>query len=154
MTTITAIVTAIVTALTADLGTIDLSTTDQVQEGTFVRPPGSEAFAAVLPPRLLDSQGQARNLCYLETYEVVVRLWAPVPAATHESRVARSRLLQAEAQKALDGARDDTSTAIWRCVRWAVTGGDPHPAPAGAADWAHVALTITLTYRRGTGTGA
>lgn len=147
---------AIVAALAVDLGTYDLSATDQVQEGTFVQPPGSVAFAAVLPAQQIGAENQARNTLVLDTYLVRVRLWAPVTATTTGDRVSRGRLLAEEARTAIERARDTLGNALWKCVAFAVTDSVPHPSPATAAGpgWARAELTITLTFRRASGSGA
>lgn len=154
MTTITAVVAAIVTALSANLGTYNLSGSDQVKEGTYEKPPGSVAFAAVLPAEMTGSVGQMRNTAYLEDWQIRVRLWAPYTADTSGNRVQAARTLASEAKKALDGARDSLSgNALWKCVRFAVTDENPAPVNASApSTWAHAEITLTLTLRRATQT--
>lgn len=154
MTTISAVVAAIVTALSANLGTYNLSGSDQVKEGTYDKPPGSVAFAAVLPAEMTGAVGQMRNTAYLEDWTIKIRLWAPYTADTTGNRVQAARTLASEAKKALDAARDSsTGTALTRCVRFATTGESPAPVNASApSTWAHVELTLTLTLRRATQT--
>lgn len=153
MTTLAAVTAAIVAALAANLGTFDLSATDQVKVGTYTSPPGSVAFAAIVPPRQTSSVGQMRNTAYLETYEIEVRLWAPVTASTTGDQASRAALIAAEAKKALDLARDTGGNALWKCVRFASTNGGPGPAAATAQPtWAYATVQLTLTLRRGTQT--
>jgi hypothetical protein len=155
MTTLPLVVSAILTALTANLGTFDLSTADQVQEGTWESPPGSVAFACLPPAELVSSTPEARGAIYAETYRQTVRLWAPCTASTTEARASTSRQLAAQAVQVLDNAHANGSTAAWRCLPWAVTTSRLNPSAALAGStWAYAELTITFTFRRGTGTGA
>lgn len=158
MNTLSAIVSALVTALSVDLGTFDLSGPDQVQEGTFDKPPISRTFAGIAPATLTASApyGTGPDF-YLETYRTTVRLWAKVQRADTEDRAERARLLTAEVMQALnpDALGDDPATvAIWRCVYWRVASTDPETAGATEVPgWARAALTIEFTFRRAAGTG-
>ena len=154
MTTLTAIQAAIVAALAADLGTFDLSATDQVKEGTYQMPPGSTAFAAVEPIAVTDSEPQGRARWFRRRALVTIRLWAPYTAETTGDRAARARLLLHEAAAALDAARRVGTNALYRCQRFLIRSAQPDPAAANApSTWASGALVVELTFLSTSGFG-
>lgn len=155
MNTLPAIVSAILSVLAADHGSIDLSPAQRVKEGTFERPPGSFAFACLCPPELIDSVPFGRGPdWYDETYQAEIRLWCPVADGTPEDRAEKSRLIQAEVQQALDNAKAGSNNTIWRTWGWAVRRTRPDPAsPNVLPGWAHCRLTLEFKFKRRSGTG-
>ncbi len=153
MTTIAAIVAAIVAALKADHGGgYNLAGTDAVKEGTWSGPPGSTAFAAVVPPEQTGGEEQARGQIVLETHETEIRAWAPYTAEDTSLRAIAARTLADLLKGALDDARLDQgagATALGRCTSCLVTRvvADPAGGSAGPS-WVHVRLTLTTTHRR------
>lgn len=155
MNTLSAIQTAILAALAADLGTFDLSAADQVKEGTYAQPPGSVAFAGVTPPTLTGSEPQALDTWYLETHTCEVRLWVPFTADTTGNRASRGRLAADEAKAALDTARATLGNALWKCVTYRCESSAPEPAAATLpSTWSHAVLTLEFSFRRQSGAGA
>ncbi len=154
MTTIAAIVSAIKTALNADLGTYDLSGVDQVKEGTYVGPPGSQAFIALLPAEQTGSEPLARDGFYRESYELQIRVWAPFTDEDPEARAIATRALVAEVKVALDTARHSATTnAIGRCVSFFCRAVEPDPSGGAAApSWLYAAITYELSHNRLQGT--
>lgn len=149
MTTIADIVAAIVTALSADLGTYDLSATGAVREGTYMSPPGAGAFACVCPPRQRGSEWACTEF-ERETHQIEVLLWVPYAAETAEGHTAAERAIVAEAKAALTDARF-TGGALFRCVSFQVTDGEPDPAAVDAAPgWASSRLLIETVHNRAT----
>lgn len=153
MNTLSAIVTAALAALAADLGTFDLSATDQVKEGAYDRPPGSVAFACITPPELSSSEPQAQDAWYLETYTCEVRLWVPFTADTTGNRSARGRLVADEAKAALDLARA-AGGALFKCVTYRCESTVPEPGATTSTSWVNAVLTLEFSFRRLAGTGA
>lgn len=153
MNTLSAVVTAVLAALAADLGTFDLSATDQVKEGTYVGPPGSVAFACLTPPALTDSEPQAIGAWYLETYTSEIRLWVPYTADTTDNRAQRGRLVADEAKAALEVVRA-AGGALFKCVAFRCESTNPEPGASLSASWVHAVLTLEFSFRRQSGTGA
>lgn len=154
MTDLASIIAAIIAALNVDLGTVDLSATGQVLEGTYNEPPGSVAFACLPPARETRAEPQARNAYYLRTWQQPVRLWAPTTAGTPANAVQQARTLADEAVTALDTARATGGNALWKCIRYAVTEIVPDEVVVtDAPSWSYVTLTIELTYRIAAGDG-
>lgn len=154
MNTLSAIQTAILAALAADLGTFDLSAADQVKEGTYAGPLGSLAFACVTPPKLAASEPQALDAWYLETHTCDVRLWVPFTTDTTGNRAARGRLVADEAKAALDIARATLGSALWKCVTYRCDSTVPEPAVSSVTHtWVHATLTLEFSFRRENGTG-
>jgi len=150
MTTIDAIVAAIVTALSADLGTYDLSATGSVREGTYTSPPGPGPFACVCPPRQRGSEYACAEF-ERETHQIEVRLWAPYASETAEGHTAAERAIVAEAKAALMAARYG-ATALFRCLSFQVAEGDPDPVVVDASPGcASHRLTIETVHNRATG---
>ncbi len=153
MTTISDIIEAILAALAVNHGTYDLSGADQVKEGTYDRPPGSRAFACVLPPEQTAGEELSRGEFYRETHSIVVRVWAPVAATTTPGQAQATRALVTEVKVALDAARNDDATALGECTDFAVRGVTHQPAAADTpADWAYAALTLNTVHLRARGT--
>lgn len=154
MTTLSAIIAAILTALSVNLGTFDLSVTGRVHEGTYTLPTDGPAFACVMPARLLSSEERTRGEWFLETHEVRIRLWGQVTTSGPDDRVVRGRLLQEEAKIVLDNARANLSTALWRCIDYSCNAVEPQPSGAtAAAGWAFAELVLNFSFRRASGTG-
>lgn len=150
MTTIADIVAAIVSALSADLGTYDLSATGAVREGTYSSPPSVGAFACVCPPRQRGSEWACAEF-ERETYAIEIRLWAPYTDETPEAHAAAERAIVAEAKAALMAARY-SNTALFRCLSFQATEGDPDPVVVDASPgWASHRLTIETVHNRATG---
>lgn len=154
MTTLAAIIAAIIAALAADLGTYDFSSTDAVLEGDYLQPPASAPFAAVLPAPL-GTTPRARERLHLHEVSVTVRLWVPWTTDTPPARAAASRTLMDEARTALEAARRTGGNALYRCERFVVSAATPGTAPqATPPEFVLATLTIELTYLRLAGTGA
>lgn len=154
MITLDAIVSALLAGLAVDLGTYDVSGTDQVVEGSYQTPPGPVPMVCVVPPRMTASVAQARGVWYLETHEIELRGWAPVTVTTTPVRADEARQLAAEIIQRLDQLRDDQSSVLYRCVEWAVT-AQLHEPSGDTGTWlARADVTLTISYRRQSGTGA
>lgn len=157
MNTLPNIVAALLAALAADHGTFDLSGDDQVQQGTFDKPPVSRAFAALVPPgRSSPAVPQGRGPdWYVESYRAEIRLWAPVTRSDTEDRADRWRLLAAEIVQTLDTLHTTRDgNALARCRTWRVAAEDPETAGANVVPgWAHGRITIEFTFLRASGTG-
>lgn len=153
MTTIVDIVEAVMAALAVNHGTYDLSGVDQVKEGTYDRPPGSRAFACVLPPDQTAGEAVARGEFYREQHSIVVRAWAPITNTSTTAQAQAARALAAELKVALDAARHDAGTALGECLDFATRAVTYQPADAGApADWAYASLTLQTVHLRARGT--
>lgn len=153
--TLPAVVSHILSTLAVDLGTMDLSATDQVKEGTYLLPPGSTAFACLTPPAQTASEPWGRGPdWYVESFQAEIRAWAPVTDSTTDERAERARLLASEIKTALDNARVVPGPGLWRCVTFRVAAVQPDPAGATSLPtWARAVLTVEFTFRRATGTG-
>lgn len=155
MTTPAAVIAAVVATLSTVWGAYNLSGDGQVLEGTYSEPPGSFAFAAILPAELTDSKEQALGSWFLEDWTLKVRVWAPTTEATTTARATASRAAAAEAVQRLDTTRATLGTAAWKCIRWAVTSVEFDPAGmAEAPAWGRAEISITFSVRRQSGTGA
>lgn len=154
MTTLDAIVAALLTGLAVDLGTYDLSGTDQVTEGAYLTPPGPVPSACVVPPVMRAAVEQARGAWYLETHTIEIRAWAPITETTPTVRSDEARQLAAELMARLDALRSDLASPLWRCVTWAATSLAHEPSGDTGVWLARADVTITISYRRASGTGA
>lgn len=156
MNTLAAIQSALLTALTADLGTFDLSGNDQVKVGVYEAPPvAGVPFLAVGPFKMTGSECQTQAmLWYKETHTVTVAGWAPVTDSQTATQEARGRLLQSETQAAIDTARGTAGNGLWKCVDFEVQTVEPGAVSAKMPmNWGRFELFIRFSFRRAAGGG-
>jgi hypothetical protein len=154
MTTIAAIISAIKAALNADLGTYDFAGAAQVKEGTYLGPPGSQAFIALLPAEQTGAEPLARDGWYREAYELELRVWAPYASEDPEARAIATRAMVAEVKVALDTARHSATTnALGRCTTFFCREVQPDPSGGTASpSWLYATLRYEFTHNRLRGT--
>lgn len=155
MNTISAVVASIIAAVQQDHGSgYDLSGADNVQRGTFSEPP-TTPFVSVGAARLTEAIEHPSSEWTDETYEITLQLWSAATGTDASDRLDTAEQMRGLVQAALDIERNTPGTGLFRCVRYAAAASDPDDEIDVAPDaFATSVLTLNLSIRRATGTGA
>lgn len=149
MVTLAQIMTAITSALNADLGTNDLSATGAVLRGRYLEPPAARsAFVCVCSPAIQSVTGPGLR-DYTRTLSIDVFGWVAYDGASAASRAVAAELLADEMTIALENVRSTLGSALYHCptfeVRSVALDSDADPGPPG---YARCVLVVELSYTR------